>query len=195
MRYQYLNSIHPLIDQYLDLFILPHSVVIDATLGNGHDSYKMAQKMNTCGKLYGFDIQKTAIENSQALLNKLSENGPQVVLIEDSHANFHDHINEPIDFIIYNLGYLPKGDKEITTLADSTLKSVQAGLELLASNGKMLIAVYHGHDAGKAEKIALENYLSKLDQAHFHVFKQEFINQKNNPPLIYLIEKAKIRVE
>ena len=93
------------------------------------------------------------------------------------------------------MGYLPKGDKEITTLADSTLESVIAGLELLTGNGKMLIAVYHGHDAGKEEKSVLEAYLQTLDQSQFHVFKQQFINQKNTPPFIYLIEKAKIQVE
>lgn len=195
MRYQYLNSIHPFIDQYLDQFIEPHSIVIDATLGNGNDSYKIAQKMDHRGKLYGFDIQALAIQNSEHLLRELPENRPTITLIQDSHANFQDHIEEPIDFIIYNLGYLPKGDKAITTLAESTLQSVKAGLALLKGNGKMLIAVYHGHDAGKAEKSALETYLSALDQAQFHVFKQAFINQKNTPPFIYLIEKAKFRVE
>lgn len=195
MRYQYLNSIHPLIDQYLELFIEPDSVAIDATLGNGHDSYKIAQKMDHRGKLYGFDIQSQALENSRALLQQLPQNQPQITLIEDSHAHFQQYIKEPVDFIIYNLGYLPKGDKEITTLAESTLESVQAGLKLLNSNGKMLIAVYHGHEAGKAEKTALETYLTALDQSEFHVFKQAFINQRNTPPFIYLIEKAKIRVE
>lgn len=195
MRYQYLTSIHPIIDQYLDLFIQADSVVIDATLGNGHDSYKMAQKMGEKGELYGFDIQKTAIENSQELLATLSDIGPKIHLIEDSHANFQKYIQKPVNFIIYNLGYLPKGDKAITTLAKSTLQSVQSGLELLTNHGKMLIAVYHGHDAGKAEKAALEEYLQTLDQTEFHVFKQQFINQRNNPPFIYLIEKAKIQVE
>lgn len=195
MSYQYLTSIHPLIDQYLEIFIEPNAIVIDATLGNGNDSYKIAQKMDQSGKLYGFDIQKEAIENSKELLQTLPQNRPEILLIEDSHANFKMHVTEAVDFIIYNLGYLPKGDKEITTLAKSTLESVQAGLEILADNGKMLIAVYHGHDAGKAEKIALEDYLQTLNQKKFNVLKQQFINQKNNPPFIYLIEKAKIRVE
>lgn len=195
MGYQYLTSIHPLIDQYLEMFIQPNSIVIDATLGNGNDSYKMAQKMDRTGKLYGFDIQESAIENSQKQLLNLPENRPEIILIQDSHANFHHHIQDPVNLIIYNLGYLPKGDKEITTLAESTLKSVQAGLELLTSYGKMLIAVYHGHDAGKAEKTVLEAYLQTLDQKQFNVLKQQFINQKNNPPFIYLIEKTKIQVE
>ena len=59
----------------------------------------------------------------------------------------------------------------------------------------MLIAVYHGHPAGKAEKDTLETYLSTLNQKQYNVFKQQFINQQNTPPFIYLIEKAKTKVE
>lgn len=195
MRYHYLNSIHPIIDEYLERFIQKESIVIDATLGNGHDTYKIAQKMGSNGIIYGFDIQQNAIDNSRDLLNTLPKPRPQIHLIEDSHAHFTQYIHEPVDFIIYNLGYLPKGDKAITTLAESTLASVKAGLSLLKGHGMMLIAVYHGHDAGKEEKMALETYLMNLNQKQFNVFKQQFINQQNTPPFIYLIEKAQNRVE
>lgn len=195
MRYQYLNSIHPLITEYLQKHIQPGNIVIDATLGNGHDTFKIAELLAGSGKIYGFDIQPSAIENSKVLLASLPAPKPKIELIEDSHAFFAQYISEKVDFIIYNLGYLPKGDKEITTLADSTLKSVQSGLALLRGNGIMLIAVYHGHDAGKAEKEALEIFLSTLDQKQFNVLKQQFINQQNNPPFIYVIEKANNAVE
>lgn len=195
MRYQYLNSIHPLIAEYLQKHIQPGNTVIDATLGNGHDTLKIVELLAGTGTVYGFDIQSSAIESSHALLASLSDPKPTIELIEDSHEHFAQYIHEAVDFIIYNLGYLPKGDKEITTLAESTLKSVQSGLSLLRGNGIMLIAVYHGHDAGKAEKEALEQFLSILDQKQFNVLKQQFINQKNNPPFIYVIEKANNTVE
>ena len=50
---------------------------------------------------------------------------------------------------MYNLGFLPGGNKEITTLAKTTMKSIEDGLELLDSNGIMTIAVYRGHAEGK----------------------------------------------
>ena len=195
MRYQHLNSIHPIIDQHLAQFIQPGATVIDATLGNGFDTYKIAQILQGNGAIYGFDIQKEAIDSSHQLLSGLPYPHPEIHLIHDSHANFLTHINTPVDFIIYNLGYLPKGDKAITTLAESTLQSVKSGLSLLKGNGIMLIAVYHGHPAGKAEKDTLETYLSTLNQKQYNVFKQQFINQQNTPPFIYLIEKAKTKVE
>ncbi len=192
MRYQYLNSIHPVIERHLQYFIKPNATVIDATLGNGHDLLKIADYLSKEGTIYGFDIQLAAIQKSEALLSTAQNIAPKVRLIHDSHTNFKQHISEPVDFIIYNLGYLPGGDKAITTIAESTLKSIQAGLELLTANGIMLIAVYHGHEAGKAEKTAIEDYLQSLDQKYFHVLQEAFVNQRNNPPFIYLIEKAKI---
>lgn len=195
MRYQHLNSIHPLITDYLHKHIQPGNTVIDATLGNGYDTLKIAELLLGQGKIYGFDIQPLAIESSQQLLSSLPAPKPIIHLIEDSHANFAQYIQEEVDFIIYNLGYLPKGNKAITTLAESTLQSVKSGLALLKANGIMLIAVYHGHDAGKSEKATLESYLSTLDQKYFNVLKQQFINQKNTPPFIYVIEKANNTVE
>ena len=179
MRYQHLNSIHPLISDYLQKHITPGDTVIDATLGNGFDTLKIAEILDGSGKIYGFDIQPLAIENSRKLLASLPEPKPTITLIEASHADFEHYIHEKIDFIIYNLGYLPKGDKEITTQAESTIQSVQSGLSLLRGNGIMLI----------------ESFLSALDQKQFNVLKQQFINQKNSPPFIYVIEKANNHVE
>lgn len=191
-RYQFLTSIHPIIDRYIERFIMPESTVIDATLGNGQDTLKIAQRLGPKGRLYSFDIQKEAIERSQQLLEEADIKLPQIELIHDSHIHFDRYLapEEHVDFIIYNLGYLPRGDKSITTVADSTLQSVKIGLSLLKPYGMMVIAVYHGHEAGKEERDQLAQYLSTLDQRQYHVFCQQFINQKNNPPFLYLIERA-----
>lgn len=191
-RYQFLTSIHPIIDRYIERFVMPESRVIDATLGNGQDSLKIAQRLGAKGHLYSFDIQAEAIERSRELLKEAKIDPSQVSLIHDSHIHFKNYLapEEKIDFIIYNLGYLPRGDKSITTVAKSTLKSVEIGLSLLKPYGVMVIAVYHGHETGKEERDQLAQYLSTLDQQHYHVFRQQFINQKNHPPFLYLIERA-----
>ena len=195
MRYQHFYSIHPLISDYLTRFIQKGDRLIDATLGNGHDTYKMAELLKGNGEIYAFDIQQSAIERSRELLATLPLPQPTIHLIKASHADFDSYITEAVNLIIYNLGYLPKGDKNITTEAESTLKSIALGLSLLKPNGIIIIAVYHGHDAGKQEKESLERYLSELDQNYFNVLKQQFINQKNTPPFIYVIEKADNQVE
>ncbi len=188
-RYHYLTTIHPLIDQKLQHYLKGGEQVIDATLGNGHDAYKLAKLIGPTGSLVGFDIQKEAIAATQKRLASLSH-PPKIQLHCHSHADLPLYIDEPVDLIIYNLGYLPGGDKSITTEAESTLKSIQEGLALLKPNGLILIAIYHGHKAGAKERDKLLCYLSSLDQRYFHLLKQQFINQRNNPPFLLTIEKA-----
>ena len=112
--------------------------VLDCTVGNGNDTILLASLVGDKGKVYGFDIQNQAL---QITLDKLVEENlnHRVKLIKDSHENIDLYIEEELDFIIYNLGYLPKGDKNIKTNKESTLTSVKKSLDLLKSNGIILI--------------------------------------------------------
>ena len=48
---------------------------IDATMGNGNDTLLLSQLCGTSGKVYAFDIQKQALEATQAKLT--AENAPE----------------------------------------------------------------------------------------------------------------------
>ncbi len=162
---------------------------VDCTVGNGHDTLLLADIVGDSGRVYGFDIQDIAIETtfkkleSENLINRVN-------LIKDSHENIDKYIKESVDLVIYNLGYLPRGDKNIKTEKSSTIKSIQISLELLKNNGIILITCYTGHDGGSEEKDAIEDFLKKLNQSDFNVLKYDFINQKNFPPVLYCVEKT-----
>ncbi|MDO5457741.1 MAG: class I SAM-dependent methyltransferase [Atopococcus tabaci] len=164
--------------------------VIDATAGNGHDTCLLAHLVGEQGKVYSFDIQEQAIINTQ---KKLEEEGlaHRVTLLQQGHETISQVFNEEavISTAIFNLGYLPKGDKSIITLPDTTIQAFEGVLDRLKAGGIMVVVVYHGHPGGKEEKDAVENYLRLLDQTSFHVLKYEFINQKNNPPYILAVKK------
>jgi len=163
-------------------------VVVDATVGNGKDTLKLAQKVGELGKVYGFDIQKLAIDNTTTLLK---ENGiyNRVDLIHDSHVNISNYITNKIDFAIFNLGYLPKGDHSIITKPESTIEAIKSILSFLHINGILIVVSYYGHKGGIKEKNEIENYFKILDQKKFTVVKMDFLNQINNPPIIFCIEK------
>ena len=162
--------------------------VLDCTIGNGNDTLDLANLVGDNGKVYGFDIQSMAIEITKNKLKAKSlEN--RVLLIKDSHEYIDKYIFEELDLIIYNLGYLPGGDKSIKTNSSTTVKSVKKALNLLKSNGLLLITSYTGHEGGKEEKAELESYLKSLDQKYANVLEFNFINQKNNPPILYGVEK------
>lgn len=169
------------ISQYLN----SGDTVIDATCGNGHDTLALA-KMGA-GKIYAFDVQETAIRNTESLLIK--ENIPldDVHLILDSHANMCNYIKEKVQVIVFNLGYLPAADKSITTNASSTINAVREAMKLLKKDGLICISMYSGHPGGEEEKQTLLDFAESLDDRTWHAAYINMRNQRKNPPEILLI--------
>jgi len=174
--------------EYMDKKMKNALVVVDATMGNGFDTCYLRSKLDSKGFLYAFDIQKTAIENTKKRLieNKIYSN---VLLINDSHVEFKKYIDKEVDLIVYNLGYLPKGDKNITTLSESTLKSIKNGMDILNHKGLIIITIYPGHIEGEKEFNIISEFLKTVDQKKFEIIKIEFYNQINRPPVLFIIER------
>ncbi|MDT3960014.1 class I SAM-dependent methyltransferase [Staphylococcus kloosii] len=183
-----LTRILPYAKTLLSEHVNEQSIVIDATCGNGHDTLFLAQQVPN-GEVYAFDIQLQAIEHTSAKIKDYDN----VKLIHDSHANakvyipnaYHGHV----DAAIFNLGYLPKGDKQIVTHPESTISAIKRIFEILAPEGIIILVIYPGHEEGKVERDQVLNYLTTLDQQVAHVLQYQFINQQNDPPFICAIEK------
>ncbi len=165
---------------------------VDATAGNGHDTLFLAELVGENGRVYSFDIQQEAIDNTR---KRLQQHGleDRCILIRDGHENIPSHIPQTfrgrIKGAVFNLGYLPGGDKSIVTKPETTIRAVEGLLDILAPGGIIVLVVYHGHPEGKRERDELLPYVSQLDQKLYHVLRYEFINQKNDPPFIIAIEK------
>jgi len=172
----------------MDLTVKDGNIVLDCTVGNGNDTLHLAKLVGESGKVYGFDIQSIAlnITKDRLIENELID---RVVLINDGHEKIDQYIHEQLDFIIYNLGYLPKGNKTIITNASTTLESVKKALQLLKNNGLLLIVSYTGHEGGKEEFNTLFDFFKTLDQKKYSVIEFNFINQKNDPPILFGLEK------
>ena len=119
-----INNTKTLIEFLIKTYVQNIYIAVDMTVGNGFDT-KMILDNFDVKKIYCFDIQKKAISNTYNLLKDKYSN---YELILDNHCNFYKYINENIDLAIYNLGYLPKGDKSITTNAKDVENSI---IELL----------------------------------------------------------------
>lgn len=189
MKFKELVNTLKISNDIMDKHVQEGDIVLDCTVGNGNDTLRLAKLVGNKGKVYGFDIQEVALDITLKLLT--CENlDNRVELIRDSHENIDLYINNKLDFIIYNLGYLPKGDKNIKTKSSSTLISLKKSLELLNKNGIILITSYIGHEGGLDEKDAIEELLLELNQKDYNVIKYNFINQKNYPPILYGVEKS-----
>ena len=95
-----IERILPFSKSLIDSHVCESSIVIDATCGNGNDTLYLAEKV-TNGFVYGFDIQKEAIDNTQLKVSDFNN----VSLIQDSHENVKQHVLEK-HLNVHHLGSL-----------------------------------------------------------------------------------------
>ncbi|MGG5317510.1 class I SAM-dependent methyltransferase [Enterococcus sp. AZ072] len=170
--------------------IKPGDHVIDATMGNGNDTLFLAELVGNDGQVYAFDIQEQALTKTEEKLGALITRSS---LFLAGHETIETTIAEsqPIQAAIFNLGYLPSSDKKIITLPDTTKQAMKAILKRLSSGGRMILVIYYGHDGGNQEKNAVLDYCTNLPQENYSVLTYQFINQKNNPPILVCVEKKR----
>lgn len=166
-------------------------LVIDATIGNGHDSSFLLKNLLPEGILFGFDIQQQAIEATRVLIkneNPLLEEKKAFFLEKKCHSLI-DEIAYPkeVSLVIYNLGYLPGADKSVTTATSTTLTSIKKALLLLKSLGLITITIYPGHTEGKNEANHIEEFIKTLDHKCFQIL--HFTIDKENAPYVVVIQK------
>ncbi|BAP85362.1 SAM-dependent methyltransferase [Paucilactobacillus hokkaidonensis JCM 18461] len=162
--------------------------VIDATVGNGNDTIFLASLVGKTGRVYGFDIQQTAIDTTQQQL-LLTGLQAQTTLICDGHENISKYVTNQIGGAIFNLGYLPGGDKTVITHGKTTIQAIKTLLPLLRRGATICIVIYYGHPGGNNERQSVEQFATKLDQKIFNVLEYQFINQVNTPPRLVVIQK------
>lgn len=193
MMQNMLKGIIPFAHELLEESVGRGEIVIDATCGNGNDTLFLSKLVGAEGTVYAFDIQKQAIKTTQKLLQ--DEKRKNVKLIHDSHEHIDQYVPtnavQHVGGAIFNLGYLPRSDKQIITKSDSTIAAIETLLRYIRIGARIVIVVYHGHDGGKEEKNAVLQFVRELDQTFYTVITYQFINQRNNPPFVVAIEKRK----
>lgn len=168
--------------------------VIDATCGNGHDTYALAKMVGSKGMVLAIDIQEPAITKAKHLI---VQEGIDNVTFVQSDFRFLRRLSEEVSgdkapsAVVFNLGYLPGGDKDVTTKAEDTCFAVEEALRMIRIGGIVTVVLYSGHTEGAKEKSALMNWAEQLPGSLFHVVYANMLNQKNAPPEILWITRKK----
>jgi len=183
-----LDRILPFTKYLLEKSVSEGDHVIDATCGNGNDTVFLSHLVGKEGRVFSFDVQRVAIEQTKKKLEEVAKGN--VSLILDGHENVLTYISSEISAAVFNLGYLPGSDKTITTHGTTTWKAVIDILSLLKIGGIIILVIYHGHEAGKVERDEIEKKIATLHPAITSVLKYEFLNKANAP---YIIAIEKIR--
>ncbi len=166
----------------------PGDYALDATAGRGRDTAFLAELVGKDGLVYAFDIQKEALDSAAAYLDA-SGFLPRVKLILDSHENLGEYIKNPLAAGIFNLGYLPGGEKSLITQAKTTLKGIKQALNLIRPGGVLLIVAYLGHKGGAEEYAIIKELLKALPRGEYQAGEFKILN-KNQAPVLFIIEKS-----
>ncbi len=154
-------------------------VTIDATHGNGGDTRLLRSLVGPTGIVYAFDVQLPVHADVDMT---------DVLLV--GHENMARHVATShhglVRAVVFNLGYLPGGDKGRTTHVDTTREAVTQALGLIAPDGVIILVCYQ-HEEGLRELAALRSMLSTLESGEHTVIETLFLNHDATAPIVLTI--------
>ncbi len=167
----------------------PGDWVVDATVGNGHDTLWLAQMVGPSGRVFGFDVQAAALAETRRRVAGL----PQVTLFHAGHELMAEHLPAEakgrLAAVMFNLGFLPGGDKAVITRAETTLAALHHALDWLAVGGQITLVVYPGHTGGSDEASTVRSWAEGLPGS-FTAARFGWINTVRPGPELLLIERV-----
>jgi glycine oxidase len=164
--------------------------VVDATAGNGHDTVFLSACTGPTGRVLAIDIQAEAIQSTRTRL--VTEAVSNVTLQQGDHSKVLKGLQESsevVGAIMFNLGYLPGGDKQRTTSGATTTEAIAAGVSLLKSRGVMTVVAYRGHAGGQEEVRAVEEWSQRHQGPSFTTEVIQGSVDNNESPVLYVFRK------
>lgn len=113
-----MKSMVDLSHEFLKPVLHKQAICVDATLGQGKDTdFFLSQNVH---KVYGFEIQRDVFESTKERLDD-----QRTCFYNVGHEHMEEYIYEEVDAIIFNFGYFPQGDHDITTQSSSSVSAVR----------------------------------------------------------------------
>ena len=186
-------SITALVHTVLKAIIPTGALTVDATAGNGHDTLFLAQCCGQAGKVRAFDVQAPAVQATLARLQQARERGGMLApchVQQASHALMGDLLPQEwqgrVAAILFNLGYLPGGDKSLITRPESTLTALDAAAKFLAPGGILSVVAYPGHPGGGGEAKQILAWAETLDPRKWEALRANSLQRADSPFLLLL---------
>jgi len=179
---------------WIEAALFDGALAVDATVGNGYDTLFLAHRVGPKGTVLGFDVQKAALAGARELL-KFVGSLDRVSFIHDSHSRLTDYLppEAAIQGAMFNLGYLPRGNRKIITRPDTTIMALRGVLANLAAQGRITILVYRGHEEGILEYVEVREFLEQLSDDEWIV--EEYASTSDSPiaPRLFRIQRKLAR--
>jgi len=165
--------------------------VIDATTGNGNDTILLARSVGGSGHVIAIDLQDAAIQSTRGRLEAIGISGVQ--LHRADHGEKLSQLageNLQVKAVMFNLGYLPGGDKGRTTTTQSTVQAITAGMRLLQPGGVMTVVAYRGHPGGQEETQAVEEVARQQAGTEISVDMIPGSEDNNESPVLFVFRRT-----
>ncbi len=166
----------------------PGGVAIDATVGAGRDTEFLAA---SGARVFGYDVQEEALSQAR---RRLAAAGLEesVTLIHAGHEDLERHLPAKllgrVSAAMFNLGYLPGGDKSLVTVPGTTVRALTAASVWLKSGGVISVVAYRGHRGGADEYLAVRHLLDGWRTQGFSVRVEEGL--VSTSPVLIAAKKA-----
>lgn len=159
-------------------------LVIDATAGNGHDTVFLAGCVGEKGRVIAYDIQEAAIRSASERVEDAGFSS-RVGFHQRSHATMANHApHGSVAAVMFNLGYLPGEDHQLTTESVETIAALEAAALVLKPGGIMTVVCYPGHDAGVGESAAAEAWMTARSANGWRVAKYAMLGTMRPAPFL-----------
>jgi len=195
--------------RYWSALLEPGDFVCDATAGNGHDTVMLAKTLAALGggTVLACDLQSEALATTQERLRScLAEETEYGELCQEANGDgeaeewasredgaelrvrwrlgSHDAVLAGVPdgaarLVVFNLGYMPGGDKRIVTRAETTLAALAQAQRAVCAGGCVSVTIYGGHPEGQREEEALLEYAATQPMAQWSVYHHRWLNQRN----------------
>lgn len=165
----------------------PGTRAIDATMGNGHDTLFLARQVAPNGQVIAFDIQAQALQITHQRLVDQGLDGVAELKLR-SHDSMLEQVPQDwsgtVSAVMFNLGYLPGGDKALITHAATTLPALDQAMTLLREGGLLSLILYRGHSGAEPESEAVIDWIE-------HKAERHTITRHETPgPYLYLLKRS-----
>ncbi|MDL2290549.1 class I SAM-dependent methyltransferase [Desulfovibrio sp. OttesenSCG-928-F20] len=177
--------------------LLPQTALVDCTCGNGQDSLFLLRALSLLEegeqcRVLALDVQQAALDSAALRLKRACVAGASLVC--DSHENLEKALachapGRSLGLALYNLGFLPGGDRQIITRPASTLASLEAAARLLLPGGLVWVHAYAGHQGGAEERAVVEEWFRALPEKTWQATSYCFCNKTRNPESLFLAHK------
>ena len=177
--------------QFMTAHIREGAFCIDATAGKGRDTLFLCKLVGESGRVLALDIQADAVAQTTALLTAEGV-ASRAQMVESCHSRLGEYAApDSVDGIMFNFGWLPGGDHNTFSHADTSVAAVKVALDLLKVGGVMTLCLYYGRQNGTAERDAILEFLPTVDNRRYTVIRGDFANRIGDVPIPVFIIREK----